>query len=79
MQKIVALNPVIIIEIIPGVFNNAMRSSTITVQSLETLYECLQKFGRICAEVTEFVTIMPGEVIIDYMNICFFKVTIFKS
>ena len=33
-----------------GVFNNAARSSTITVKSLDRLYESLQKFGRFFPE-----------------------------
>ncbi|KAL7074191.1 hypothetical protein ACQ4LE_006881 [Meloidogyne hapla] len=44
-----------------GVFNNAARSSTITVESLDRLYECLQKFGRVCAENTQIMTLMPGQ------------------
>uniref|UniRef100_A0A915NZ56 Uncharacterized protein n=2 Tax=Meloidogyne TaxID=189290 RepID=A0A915NZ56_9BILA len=44
-----------------GVFNNAARSSTITVKSLDRLYESLQKFGRVCAENTQIITLMPGQ------------------
>lgn len=48
-------------EIVPGVFNNAARSSAITVQSLDRLYESLQKFGRVCAQNTHFLRLKPGQ------------------
>jgi len=39
--------------IIPGVFNNVLRSSAITTDSVEILYKSLQKLGRSCAEVMQ--------------------------
>lgn len=48
-------------HILPGVFNNAARSSAITVESLDRLYESLQKFGRCCARYTQFLHIFPGQ------------------
>jgi len=58
-------------QIIPNnvVFNNVERSGTVTVQSAERHYECLQKFGRICAELCEFVTLNPGERLILYNSL----------
>lgn len=50
-------------RIFPGIFNNAARSSTITVEpgSVERLYECLQKFGRTSSEWTYTVQLEPGK------------------
>jgi hypothetical protein len=48
-------------QIIPGVFNNTSRSSAIPVEAAEELYECLQKFGRICADIAQTVHIHPGQ------------------
>jgi alpha-ketoglutarate-dependent taurine dioxygenase len=47
--------------ILPGVFNNMSRSATITVQPIEGLYDCLQKLGRIFAEVATSIELQPGE------------------
>lgn len=48
-------------RIIPGVFNNLTRSSAITVDSVEKLYQSLQKYGRICADIANFIKIFPGQ------------------
>jgi len=48
-------------DVMCGVFNNQARSSTITVEPLAEFYECLQKLGRVFAELTQTVEIHPGE------------------
>jgi len=48
-------------DVMCGVFNNQARSSTITVEPLAEFYECLQKLGRIFAELTQTVELHPGE------------------
>jgi hypothetical protein len=47
-------------QILSATFNNNTRSSAITAPCLETLYQSLQKFGRVCAEFSKTISLFPG-------------------